>query len=276
MYITNQPKIAVLAEQQGVDWIFVDLELLGKVERQGHLDTVISRHAREDVSLVRAALQSASLLVRVNPIHEMSREEIDDVIQRGADIIMLPYYKTVKEVETFLQIVAGRVKVCLLCETKEAVACMPDVLGLSEIHYIHIGLNDLHLSYGQTFLFEPLADGLIEQITSMIARTPIEFGFGGIGRIGEGNVPAERILGEHVRLGSTLAILSRSFCHIGAHRTVSETEAQLFQEGVWRIRAYEQQLAVATADWLEQNRLQLVADVQTVVTNLQAGKGMLS
>ncbi|MFN4213488.1 aldolase/citrate lyase family protein [Exiguobacterium sp.] len=276
MYITNQPEVAVLAEQQGVDWIFVDLELLGKVERQGHLDTVISRHAPADVSLIRAALHSASLLVRVNPIHERSREEIDDVIRRGADIVMLPYYKTVKEVETFIRFVAGRAKACLLCETKEAVQCMPEVIRSPGIDYIHIGLNDLHLSYGQTFLFEPLADGLIEQLTSMIAQTSIEFGFGGIGRIGEGSVPAERIIAEHARLGSTLAILSRSFCNISPNQTINKTQAQLFQEGVWRIRAYEQQLAAATSDWLEQNRLQLVADVQAVVANLQTGKGMLS
>ncbi|WP_214834823.1 hypothetical protein [Exiguobacterium sp. E4787] len=41
MYITNEPNIALLAEQNGVDWVFVDLELNGKEERQGHLDTVI-------------------------------------------------------------------------------------------------------------------------------------------------------------------------------------------------------------------------------------------
>ena len=37
------------------------------------------------------------------------------------------------------------------------------------------------------------------------------FGFGGIARIGDGLLPAEKILAEHVRLGSSSVILSRTF-----------------------------------------------------------------
>ena len=37
------------------------------------------------------------------------------------------------------------------------------------------------------------------------------FGFGGIARIGEGDLPSDNILGEHVRLGSQSVILSRTF-----------------------------------------------------------------
>lgn len=37
------------------------------------------------------------------------------------------------------------------------------------------------------------------------------FGFGGIARIGEGDLPSDNILGEHVRLGSSSVILSRTF-----------------------------------------------------------------
>ena len=36
-------------------------------------------------------------------------------------------------------------------------------------------------------------------------------GFGGIARIGEGMLPSDNILGEHVRLGSSSVILSRTF-----------------------------------------------------------------
>jgi len=34
MYITNDAEIAKIAENAGVDWIFVDLEINGKEERQ--------------------------------------------------------------------------------------------------------------------------------------------------------------------------------------------------------------------------------------------------
>ncbi|WP_214760086.1 aldolase/citrate lyase family protein [Exiguobacterium sp. s146] len=276
MYITNQPEIALLAEQNGVDWVFVDLELNGKVERQGHLDTVISRHAVRDVSRLRAVLKHAELLVRVNPIFQGSRFEINEVINRGADVVMLPYYKTVDEVATFIELVDRRAGVCLLCETKEAVACMPDVLKLSGIDYVHIGLNDLHLSYGQSFLFEPLADGTVEAVTRQLQAAGIPYGFGGIARIGEGRLPAEKVLGEHVRLGSSLAILSRSFCNIGATGKFDARQAQMFQEGVWKIRVYEQQLEHATPEWLELNRLSLVSTVDAIATEIQNRKGILS
>ncbi|MFK3988102.1 aldolase/citrate lyase family protein [Exiguobacterium mexicanum] len=276
MYITNQPDIALLAEQNGVDWVFVDLELNGKEERQGHLDTVISRHAIRDVSRLRAVLKHAELLVRVNPIFQGSRYEINEVINRGADIVMLPYYKTVDEVETFIELVDKRAKVCLLCETKEAVACMPDVLKLTGIDYIHIGLNDLHLSYGQSFLFEPLADGTIEAIVRQMQATGIPYGFGGIARIGEGKLPAEKVIGEHVRLGSSLAILSRSFCNVGSIGKLDAKQAQMFQEGVWKIRVYEQQLEHATPEWLELNRLSLVSTVDAITAEIQNRKGILS
>lgn len=276
MYITNQPDIALLAEQNGVDWVFVDLELNGKEERQGHLDTVISRHAIRDVSRLRAVLKHAELLVRVNPIFQGSRYEINEVINRGADVVMLPYYKTVDEVETFIELVDKRAKVCLLCETKEAVACMPDVLKLTGIDYIHIGLNDLHLSYGQSFLFEPLADGTIEAIVRQMQATVIPYGFGGIARIGEGKLPAEKVIGEHVRLGSSLAILSRSFCNVGSIGKLDAKQAQMFQEGVWKIRVYEQQLEHATPEWLELNRLSLVSTVDAITAEIQNRKGILS
>lgn len=276
MYITNQPEIALLAEQNGVDWVFVDLELNGKVERQGHLDTVISRHAVRDVSRLRAVLKHAELLVRVNPIFQGSRYEINEVINRGADVVMLPYYKSVDEVAAFIELVDKRAGVCLLCETKEAVACMPDVLQLPGIDYVHIGLNDLHLSYGQSFLFEPLADGTVEAVTRQLQIAGIPYGFGGIARIGEGRLPAEKVLGEHVRLGSSLTILSRSFCNIGVTGKFDARQAQMFQEGVWKIRVYEQQLEHATPEWLELNRLSLVSTVDAIATEIQNRKGILS
>ena len=40
MYITKHPEIARIAEEAGVDWIFVDMEFIGKDCRQGGLDTV--------------------------------------------------------------------------------------------------------------------------------------------------------------------------------------------------------------------------------------------
>lgn len=56
MYITNNGNVAKIAESSVVDWIFIDLEINGKVERQRHLDTVISRHSIEDVERIKKFL----------------------------------------------------------------------------------------------------------------------------------------------------------------------------------------------------------------------------
>jgi len=49
MYITNAPEVARIADRNGVDRIFIDLETRGKAERQGHIDSVKSHHALTDI-----------------------------------------------------------------------------------------------------------------------------------------------------------------------------------------------------------------------------------
>ena len=100
MYITNDPSVASIAEANGVDRIFVDMEYIGKNLRQDGMDTVQNRHTIEDVRRLRKILTKSQLMVRCNPIHDAteeycsSGEEIDAIIDSGADIIMLPYFRT--------------------------------------------------------------------------------------------------------------------------------------------------------------------------------------
>lgn len=60
-------------------------------------------------------------------------------------------------------------------------------------------------------MFECLADGIVEYLAEKIRNKNIKLGIGGIARINEGELPAEKILKEHIRLGSEMVILSRSF-----------------------------------------------------------------
>ena len=96
MYITNRPDIAQIAETAGVDRIFIDMEFIGKSVRQGGMDTVQNHHTLDDVKIISESIESAELLVRVNPIHEKtenyisSEEEINRAIENGAKILMLP------------------------------------------------------------------------------------------------------------------------------------------------------------------------------------------
>lgn len=264
MYITNDCSVAKIAERSGVDRIFIDLEINGKEERQGHLDTVISKHDINDVRKIKEVLCNAELLVRVNPIYEDSKKEIDSVITQGADIVMLPYFKTVNEVEQFIEIVNGRAKVCLLCETPEAVEEIDNILKLKGIDEIHIGLNDLHLGYKMKFMFELLADGTVEKLCKKFKEAGIKYGFGGIARVGAGELPAEMIIREHYRLGSTMAILSRSFCNTKILNDKKEIE-EIFKTGIKAIREVESEAKEYSNKEFEKNKKNIQKVVNKIV-----------
>lgn len=273
LYITNHPEVARIAEACGVEYIMVDLEILGKEERQRNRSSVISRHTLEDVQRIRGALTQAKLLVRVNPIHERSREEADQVLAAGADMLMLPYFKTPEEVEAFLQAVDGRAVTCLLWETVEAVERIEEILALPGIDRIHIGLNDLHIGRGMRFMFELLSDGTVELLCRRFKAAGIPYGFGGIARIGQGDLPAEHIIAEHVRLGSDMVILSRSFFTLRAGEAMEACMGE-FRQGVEDIRAYEKILETKDAAYFEENHKIVQQKIAAIVDkNPQAGGG---
>ena len=245
MYITNNPDVAQIAEDTGVDRIFVDMEYIGKDIRQGGMDTVQSHHTIQDIENIRGAVKKADVLVRCNPIHEAteaysdSEEEINAVIDRGADYIMLPYFKTKEEVQKFLEIVGGRAKTVLLFETPEAADCVEQIVSMDGVDEAFVGLNDLSLGYHKKFMFELLADGTVEKLALQFRMRGIPFGFGGIAAVGKGLLPAERIIREHYRLFSQSVILSRSFCNTNQITDLNEIR-DTFSEGVSKIRAVEE------------------------------------
>ena len=265
MYITNRPEIAQIAESAGVDRIWVDLEVKGKELRQKGKDTVKSHHTISDVACLSKVLTTSELMVRINPWDEESTEEIDAVIAAGAERIMLPMWKTSQEVDLFLKEVGKRVSTILLLETKEAAECLDAVLENPLVEEIHIGLNDLHSSYGLKFMFELLSNGTVESLCRKIAAKGIPYGFGGIARIGEGMLPAEKVLCEHYRLNSSMVILSRSFCNVTQGTTPDEVE-ELFQTNMKRLRDYEEKTAALSDEALEKNRKEVEEIVNSIVT----------
>jgi len=264
MYITNDENVALIAEKYGVDRIWIDLETLGKEERQKGMNTVKSKHSIEDIKRIKPLLHSSELMVRINPWNELSVNEIEKVIDAGADIIMLPMWKSKREVDCFIKSVGGRAKTNLLLETKEAAECLDDVLQINGIDEIHIGLNDLHLSYGLTFMFELLASGKVEELCNKINQTGIPYGFGGIAKIGEGMLSAERVIMEHYRLGSSRAILSRSFCNTDEIKELTEIE-QVFSQNMKRLREYEESISFVSYDEMSSNKEEVKRLVQKIV-----------
>lgn len=268
MFITNSPEIALVAQDSGVDRIFVDLETLGKAERQGGMDTVQSHHTVSDISRLRPLIHTSELLVRVNPIHTNSAAEIDAVIQAGADIVMLPFFQNVTQVKTFISLIAGRARTCLLVETPEAVSCIDDILAIPGVDECHIGLNDLHLGYHLPFMFQLLANGMVDKLCAKFRAAGKPYGFGGFGRPGTGLLPAEYIIGEHYRLGSSLSILSRTFCDL-RHGYSHEEIQSLFQDGVHAVRQCEKRLQHVGASYLEKNHLEVCRRVSQIVKELE-------
>ena len=269
MYITNKPEIAIIARNAGVDRIFVDMEYIGKDSRQNGLDSVKNHHTVDDIKAIRKVLEKAELLVRVNPIHDetaaycSSEEEIDRTVAAGADIIMLPYFKTVAEVQRFINCVAGRCTTMLLLETPEAVEVLDEILRIDGIDEIHIGINDLSLGYHKKFMFELLRDGTVERICRKVKEKGIPYGFGGIAALGKGMLPAELIIKEHYRLESSMAILSRSFLNTENEKDVIYID-EYFKTEVRKIREYESSL-ISCDDYdknleLLKERIKLIID----------------
>ena len=271
MYITKRPEIARIAEEAGVDWIFVDMEFIGKDARQGGLDTVQNHHTVEDVKNVKCAVTKAKVLVRVNPIHEVmvdypsSEDEINATIEAGADIVMLPFFKTIAEVERFIRIVDGRAKTCLLVETPEAALLLDDILNVDGIDMIHLGLNDLHLALGMKFMFELLSDGTVDRLASKIKAKGIPFGFGGVATLTGGAMPGSMVIKEHYRLGSSMVIVSRSFCNTDKITDLEEVR-HIFQTGIADIRRLEEE-AEKAATYFSNNRRAVIDSVKDIINN---------
>lgn len=266
MYITNDPQVVNIVSRY-VDRIFIDLETLGKADRQQGMNTVQSQHCVSDISQIKGILsKDVELLVRCNPMNEGLQKEIDAIVEHGADIIMLPYFNLASHVEDFVDMVGGRVKTCLLIERAEAVNNLDDILAVNGIDEYYVGLNDLHLECGMKFMFEPLANGMLDMICDKLRSTGKPFGFGGIARVGGGTLAAERVIREHYRLGSTRAIVSRSFCNTSIITDSTEID-RLFSTGINDIRALEGEISdnIDNVEYFLNNRKIVIEIIDSII-----------
>jgi len=270
MYITNNPSVALIAQKAGVDRIFIDMEYIGKSARQGGMDTVQSHHTLDDIKNIRSVINEAQLLVRCNPIHgatkeyTSSKDEIDGIVESGADVIMLPYFKEAHEVREFIKLVNGRAKTMLLFETPESRDNADEILALDGIDEVFVGLNDMSLGYGMKFMFQLLANGTVEELCEKFKKKGLSYGFGGLASLNGGMLPGKNVLAEHYRLGSGCVILSRSFCNVSKIIDLAEVE-RIFNNGVSEIREYEKKCEHLTEEQLDQNRLEVVSAVNKII-----------
>lgn len=265
MMIVNNPDIAQFAHANGVARLFVDLEYMGKDIRQKGLDTWKSRQTAQDVTRIREAVPEGHLMVRINPLHDGTPAELNDVLARGANSVMLPMFHSRDDLAHFLDLLAGRAEAVPLVETAAALAAVPQICESLPLTRLHVGLNDLHLDMKLDFMFQPLADGILEEAAAALRARGIRFGIGGIARAGEGIVSPEYLLGEHVRLGSDAAILSRTL-HRGAPDLKSLKADMDFPAELGKIQAIYSDFRTADAARLERNRTETADRIRDVVT----------
>lgn len=210
---TNDPLLAARADLAGIDRIGVDIEYIGKDLRQGHLNTWISDHSEADLLYLRPAIQRAALFVRCNPIHPGSADEIGRLLDSGVEVLMLPYFKSVREAEQFIRLVGGRATPVLLVETKESAAVTSDLCRIDGVKEIHIGLNDMRLSLGWPNHFHVLISDFLVRLCEPVLEAGLRLGIGGLGRAGDCNlpIPSSLVIAQFVRLGATASLVSRVF-----------------------------------------------------------------
>lgn len=116
-------------------------------------------------------------------------------------------------------------------------------------------------------MFELLTNGMVDQMAKKIKDKGIPFGFGGIATLTGGAVPGSMILKEHVRLGSSMVIVSRSFCNTDIITDPLEIK-RIFNDGIAAIRKQEQEAINAMTYFTDNSTA-----VKMAVSKLVRGNG---
>jgi hypothetical protein len=224
---STDPRIIRIAVRSGVRAIIVDLERLGKEQRQAGADTDVSTHTIADLRRVRS-VTAAKVICRINGFHPGTREEIEQVVDAGADELLLPMVRSPAEVESVIEMVRDRAGVGILIETTQAVYRAPTLAQLP-LTRVYVGLNDLAIERRTPSIFTALVDGTVERLRGCIDQP---FGFGGL-TVPEGGwpIPCRLLIAEMARLRCHFAFLRRSF-HRDVRRRDIEVEIPRLLEAI--------------------------------------------
>ena len=266
--LTSDPALAATADRAGVDRIGLDLERLGKAERQAGHDTRLSDHRIEDLAVIAKSINRAELFVRLNRPNAGTRDEVEAALQSGARVIMLPYFRTAAEVEAFVRHVAGRAAVIILIETASALVRIREILAVPGVGEVMAGLNDLRFELGVQNHFEVLASPLLDALAREVRAANLAFSVGGVARPDDASLPAspDLVLAQYPRLGATGAWLSRSF--------VKSAPPQDFASSVRQIRRRLDDWASAAPEALERARNELAGRARDIASGNDAKPAM--
>ena len=235
----------------------LDLDRLGKLERQRGRGTWISDHRLERLAEVRQQLCNARAFARVNPLNPGTAREVEAALAFGAQVLMLPMWESAADVERFLDMVGGRAFVVPLLETRGAGNAIEDVVELEGIEEVHVGINDLALSTGARQRFEVLDLPLVSRVARTVCSAGLRLGIGAVGDVADGGLPVapDLLYARYVQLGANASLLARSFLRHAASSAqfVSAVRRTRERIGWWRAaddatrEAAREQLCLAVA-----------------------------
>lgn len=211
----NDPTTAEWAALAGIDRVGVDLEYIGKAERQSKAeDPRLSRHQISDLKQIATALAGrAALIARINPVHPGSQVEIDQVVAMGVDRIILPYFHGAEEVAKTVEMVSERCKITILVETVAAAIQIDEILKINGYDEVHIGLRDMSISAGLGSPMDLIDTWFLEQLCRQVRSRGRRLMVAGVAKATDDHLPrpASDIIRHQVQLRSTGALVSRAF-----------------------------------------------------------------
>ncbi|HEX8647925.1 MAG TPA: aldolase/citrate lyase family protein [Thermoleophilaceae bacterium] len=210
---TDDPERAREADAAGVDRIGLDLERIGKRERQADPALWQTSHEEASLPLIGASLTRAKLFARTNPPHPGWADEAERLIAAGAEVLMLPAFRSAADVREALGVVAGHALLVPLIETAEALADVRAIASIDGLREAHFGLNDLAIGMRLANRFDVLGRPELEHAAHALADAGLRVGVGGIGRALDDSlpIPSDRIYAQYPRLHASAALIARSF-----------------------------------------------------------------
>lgn len=203
----SNPQLLMEIDAEKPAGFVVDLEKKGKYLRQKLYDTQISEHSIRDLKKARQ-LTNAKVITRINPQTRLNKDEINEVLDAGADELLIPMVESVEEIEKVLATVNDRAEVGIMLETNKAlqIASELDKLPLSRFY---VGLNDLAIENRQHNIFTPMIDGTIEDLRAKVSK---KFGIAGLTHPNFGYpIPCAMLIRMMIALDCSFGILRRSF-----------------------------------------------------------------
>jgi 2-keto-3-deoxy-L-rhamnonate aldolase RhmA len=173
---TDDAGLARRADTAGIDRIGVDLERLGKAERQRGRGTWISQHRLESLALLAPELRRAAPFARVDPPNPGTARQVEGVIAGGARVVMFPMVSEAREAELCVEAVAGRAVVVLLVESGTAIDNLDELAAVEGVDELHLGINDLSLSLGLANRWQVLAGDIAASAGERVRAAGRRFG----------------------------------------------------------------------------------------------------